>query len=79
MTQIRRVFARVVLVASAVALAGSSVASAQDARAAQQVKLRQSAYTVLGAQMGLMAAQARSRPAVRRSPSFGSSRPSSNA
>jgi len=61
MTQIRRVFARVVLVASAVALAGSSVASAQDARAAQQVKLRQSAYTVLGAQMGLMAAQASGR------------------
>ena len=34
---------------------------AQDARVAQQVKLRQSAYTVLGAQMGLMGAMASGR------------------
>ena len=37
------------------------VAIAQDARVAQQVKLRQSAYTVLGAQMGLMGAMASCR------------------
>lgn len=37
------------------------VAIAQDARVAQQVKLRQSAYTVLGAQMGLMGAMASGR------------------
>jgi len=37
------------------------IASAQDARAAQQVKLRQAAYTVLGAQMGLMGQMASGR------------------
>ncbi|MFM7396750.1 MAG: c-type cytochrome [Gammaproteobacteria bacterium] len=61
MTQVRMVLARVVLVAVAMVFAGSGVAAAQDARAAQQVKLRQSAYTVLGAQMGLMGAQASGR------------------
>ena len=35
--------------------------SAQDARVAGQVKLRQSAYTVLGAQMGIMAGMVQGR------------------
>jgi cytochrome c556 len=39
----------------AIVLVGLSLpVSAQDARVAGQVKLRQSAYTVLGAQMGIM-------------------------
>ena len=44
---------------AAVALAQAAVA--QDARVAQQVKLRQAAYTVLGAQMGQMGAMASGR------------------
>ena len=58
MIKVRNVLARFLAVLVATSVAGSSVASAQDARAAQQVKLRQSAYTVLGAQMGLMGAMA---------------------
>lgn len=61
MTQVRNVLSRYVVIAVATVLAGSGVASAQDARAAQQVKLRQSAFTVLGAQMGLMGAMASGR------------------
>lgn len=61
MTQVRKVFTRYLAVFVAMTLAGSGIASAQDARVAQQVKLRQSAYTVLGAQMGLMGAMASGR------------------
>jgi len=61
MTAARMELARVVLVAVTMIFAGSGLALAQDAQAAQQVKLRQSAYTVLGAQMGLMGAQASGR------------------
>jgi cytochrome c556 len=48
--------------ALALALVGLSLpVSAQDARVAGQVKLRQSAYTVLGAQMGIMAGMVQGR------------------
>jgi cytochrome c556 len=47
--------------AASVAVAFAAVAGAQDARVAQQVKLRQAAYTVLGAQMGQMGAMASGR------------------
>lgn len=56
----RRISALVCL--ALVALIGlAQTASAQDARVAQQVKLRQAAYTVLGAQMGQMGAMASGR------------------
>lgn len=58
MINVRNVLTRYFAIIVATAIAGSGIASAQDARAAQQVKLRQSAYTVLGAQMGLMGAMA---------------------
>ncbi|MBU6378389.1 MAG: cytochrome c [Gammaproteobacteria bacterium] len=52
----------VVLAAAALAVVAlAQSAMAQDARVAQQVKLRQSAYTVLGAQMGQMGAMASGR------------------
>jgi cytochrome c556 len=61
MTPVRKVLARCMMISLATVLSASGVAVAQDARAAQQVKLRQSAFTVLGAQMGLMGAMASGR------------------
>lgn len=61
MSPIRQVLTRHLVIAVAACIGAAGVASAQDARAAQQVKLRQSAYTVLGAQMGLMGAMASGR------------------
>lgn len=49
------------LIAAAVLVALPATTLAQDARVAAQVKLRQSAYTVLGAQMGAMGAMASGR------------------
>ena len=49
------------LIAAAALLALPATTLAQDARVAGQVKLRQSAYTVLGAQMGAMGAMASGR------------------
>jgi len=55
-------FSPMSLVAAAAALLVlSGTAMAQEARVAAQVKLRQSAYTVLGAQMGAMGAMASGR------------------
>ena len=49
------------LVAAAMLVAVPATTLAQDARVAQQVKLRQSAYTVIGSQMALMGAVASGR------------------
>lgn len=59
MTQFRFSFRSLIVAAALFAL--SSTSFAQDARVAAQVKLRQSAYTVLGAQMGAMGAMASGR------------------
>lgn len=59
MFQIRRLIGSVIAAAALVALPASTLA--QDARVAQQLKLRQSAYTVLGAQMAAMGAMASGR------------------
>lgn len=61
MMTFRSVLSRFCVIAVAAALGTGGIASAQDARTAQQVKLRQSAYTVLGAQMGVMGAMASGR------------------
>lgn len=60
MIQVRNVLRASATLAFSLLIAAPA-AHAQDARAAQQVKLRQSAYTVLGAQMGLMGAMASGR------------------
>lgn len=59
MPQFRRKFGSLIVSIALLALPAS--AFAQDARVAAQVKLRQSAYTVLGAQMGAMGAMASGR------------------
>ncbi len=59
MNKVRSTLRSLVVVAALVVV--PTAGFAQDARVAQQVKLRQSAYTVLGAQMGLMGAMASGR------------------